>query len=555
MAAGDDGVGGRFLRCRRRRLARRVCSSTARTGRRAGASRFSALYRNNSNGTFTNVTAGSGLDVEMYGIGVAVADYDNDGREDVYITALEGDRLFHNEGDGKFSDVTKAAGISNANFGTSAAWLDYDNDGKVDLFVANYVQWTRRATCGARSTARRNRTARRNPTKARSRSCITTWAAGEFEDVSAEGRARRSDQQVARRDRFRLTTATAGRTSSSPTTRSRTSCIKQQRQRHVHRSRHGGGRGVRRGRRGARSDGRRFRRLRPFGAPAPAGGQLLQPDARPLSQRGHRAVRGRSAALDGRAAPACSAWRSASSSSTTTSTACSTSSAANGHIEEEIGRVQPKVQYKQPPLLFRNPGKRKFEDVTTTMGAGVQPPHRGARRGLRRLRPRRRSRPADHHQPRAGVPVPQRRRQPRITGSASARWGRSRNRDGIGAVVGCESASGKQWHMVRSGSSYCSQSDLAVTFGLGKDPQVQGLDIQWPSGTKTASHRTGGEPVLHHRRRQGDRGEIRRGQISRASVSRPKPLGRPAFRRSACGFDRSGRARAAPSAVTTAGRG
>ena len=75
-------------------------------------------------------------------MGVAIADYDNDGREDVYITALEGDRLFHNLGNGKFADVTKAAGIQNANFGASAAWLDYDRDGKLDLFVANYVQWT-----------------------------------------------------------------------------------------------------------------------------------------------------------------------------------------------------------------------------------------------------------------------------------------------------------------------------------------------------------------------------------------------------------------------------
>src|SRR5688572_11819587 len=107
-----------------------------------GRRSVTSLYKNNRNGTFTNITAGSGLDVEMYGLGVAVADYDNDGRDDVYITALEGDRLFHNEGSGKFRDVTKGSGIQNANFGTSAAWLDYDKDGKADLFVANYVQWT-----------------------------------------------------------------------------------------------------------------------------------------------------------------------------------------------------------------------------------------------------------------------------------------------------------------------------------------------------------------------------------------------------------------------------
>ena len=107
-----------------------------------GKKYLSALYRNNRNGTFTDVTAGSGLDIEMYAMGVAVADYDNDGRPDVYITALEGDHLFHNEGGNRFRDVTVSAGIRNANFGTSAAWLDYDRDGKADLFVANYIEWT-----------------------------------------------------------------------------------------------------------------------------------------------------------------------------------------------------------------------------------------------------------------------------------------------------------------------------------------------------------------------------------------------------------------------------
>ncbi|HYM12444.1 MAG TPA: VCBS repeat-containing protein, partial [Bryobacterales bacterium] len=107
-----------------------------------GRKSYSALYRNNKDGTFTDVTAAAGLAVEMYAMGVAVGDYDNDGYQDLYITALGGDHLFHNERNGTFRDVTRAAGISNANFGTSAAWLDYDRDGKLDLFVANYVQWS-----------------------------------------------------------------------------------------------------------------------------------------------------------------------------------------------------------------------------------------------------------------------------------------------------------------------------------------------------------------------------------------------------------------------------
>src|SRR5215471_9907384 len=79
-----------------------------------------ALYRNNHDGTFTDVTKGSGLDVEIYGFGVAVGDYDNDGRDDLYVTALGGDHLFHNEGGGRFRDVTKEAGIANSAFATSA---------------------------------------------------------------------------------------------------------------------------------------------------------------------------------------------------------------------------------------------------------------------------------------------------------------------------------------------------------------------------------------------------------------------------------------------------
>ena len=131
-----------------------------------------ALYRNNKDGTFTNATAGSGLDVEMYGMGVAVGDYDNDGKDDVYITALEGDRLFHNEGNFKFRDVTKTSGIANSNFGTSAAWLDYDKDGLIDVYVANYVQWTEKGDIYCTLDGSTSRTARPSPTRAPRRSCI-----------------------------------------------------------------------------------------------------------------------------------------------------------------------------------------------------------------------------------------------------------------------------------------------------------------------------------------------------------------------------------------------
>ena len=103
-----------------------------------------ALYRNNGDGTFTDVTKDAGLDVPFYGMGVACGDYDNDGWVDLFITAVGKNHLFHND-HGKFREVTDTAGVggSSTQWSTSAAFVDYDNDGRLDLFVCNYVKWSK----------------------------------------------------------------------------------------------------------------------------------------------------------------------------------------------------------------------------------------------------------------------------------------------------------------------------------------------------------------------------------------------------------------------------
>ena len=109
---------------------------------------FNRLYRNNRDGTFTDVTEKAGVQGHGYGMGVAVGDYNNDGFEDLYVVGVHGNTLYRNNGDGTFSDVTQAAGVSGANPGghqlwsVAAAWLDYDNDGRLDLIVSNYCDWT-----------------------------------------------------------------------------------------------------------------------------------------------------------------------------------------------------------------------------------------------------------------------------------------------------------------------------------------------------------------------------------------------------------------------------
>lgn len=123
---------------------------------------YPALYRNNGDGTFTDVTKAAGLAIDVFGMGAAVGDFDNDGFPDVYLTCIGPNHLFHNNRDGTFTDVTAKAGVAGIavepggiqwKWSSSASWCDFDNDGVLDLFVCNYVKWTPKTDvyCGSKS--------------------------------------------------------------------------------------------------------------------------------------------------------------------------------------------------------------------------------------------------------------------------------------------------------------------------------------------------------------------------------------------------------------------
>jgi hypothetical protein len=156
--------------------------------------------------------------------------------------------------------------------------------------------------------------------------------------------------------------------------------------------------------------------------------------------------------------------------------------AANGHIEPDINRVQPKVQYREAPLLLRNQGHGRFENVSSQLGADFEHPlvARGAAY-------------ADYdHDGDLDILI-NTNNGPAVLltneGGNRNHWltvrlvGTKCNRSALGAIVRVESALGKQWQTVHNGSSYCSQSDLALTFGLGQDKAVSLLEVDWPSGS------------------------------------------------------------------------
>ena len=437
------------------------------------------LYHNNQNGTFTDVTAKAGLAVTMFGMGVAVGDYDNDGHDDIFVTALGQSHLFHNNGNGTFRDVTKTAGMWGPNeFSTSAAWVDYDRDGKLDLVVANYVQWSEptdiyctldgahKSYCtpesykgtsvrvwhnlgGGKFEDATQKSGMGDPTSKSLGLAILDYNNDGWPDIFVANDTQPNKLYLNKQNgTFEEKAVAAGIAFSED--------------------------GVARA--GMGVDVADYDRS---GHPS----LLITNFANQMLSLYHNEGNG----LFVDEAPRSEVGRNTL---VTLGFGCFFFDydndgwpdilVADGHIENEIERVQKRVSYAEPPHLFRNLGGGKFQEVTAQMGSAFASPKvaRGAAY-------------ADIDNDGAVDVL--------MTTNGGRAWlfhneggtnhslriklvGTKSNRDGIGAVVKVTSGGAKQWQMLRSGSSYLSQSELVLTFGLGDATKADAVEVQWPSG-------------------------------------------------------------------------
>jgi enediyne biosynthesis protein E4 len=438
------------------------------------------LYRNNRNGTFTDVTRAAGLDIEMYGMGVAIGDYNNDGFPDIFISCVGQSHLFRNNGDGKFTDVTRAAGFLNhEGFSTSALWIDYDRDGLLDLFACNYVRWSPEhdVFCSLDGTHKSYCT----PEAYRGNTCwlFHNRGDGTFEDVTATSGVFDSsskslgvamfdydqdgwpDLLVAndtqpnklyrnlRNGQFKDVAVEAGLAFSTE-------------------GKARAGMGVDTG---------------DFENSGRPGVAITNFDNEMIGL--YRAVSATAyddiSQASGVGGPSKSTLGFGCTFLDVNLEGSLDLAVANGHIDETVRNIRGNVGYAQPPQLFLNSGNGKFQDVAAEVGGGFEKPKVG--RGLAYgdfdgdgdldVLMTTNNGPAYLF------------RNDQSSGNRSIRFrlvGTKSNRDAIGACVRIFCNGQNQTRLVHGGSSYLSQSELPVTFGLGKRDKIDRVTIDWPSG-------------------------------------------------------------------------
>ena len=445
------------------------------------------LYRNNRNGTFSDVTHRAGLDVEMYGMGVAVGDYDNDGYPDILITCVGQNRLFKNTGKGTFIDVTKSSGLGGRQaLSTSALWFDFDRDGLLDLFVCNYVKWSPEhdVFCSLDGKHKSYCT----PEAYRGETCwlFHNRGNGTFEDVTATSGVFDSSSKslgVAMldydRDGWPDLLVTNDTQPNKLYRNQRNGTFKDVAvEAGIAFSAEG------RARAGMGVD------VADFDNSGSAGVAITNFDNEMIglyrfSEAGNyidvAMQSGVGLASKDKLGFGCVFLDADLDGALDLAV-------VNGHIDDTVRNVNG-VGYAQPPQLFLNSGKGTFVDIAAQAGGGFGEPKVG--RGL-----------AYGDFDRDGDldllmttnnGAAYLYRTDQTAGNRSIRIrliGTKSNRDALGALVkifhatshGTSNETSSQTRLIKGGSSYLSQSELPVTFGLGKRDRIDRLVIEWPSG-------------------------------------------------------------------------
>jgi hypothetical protein len=436
------------------------------------------LFRNNKNGTFTNVSGASGLAREVYGMGSAVGDFDNDGDDDLFVSAVGQSLLFRNTR-GVFEDVTAQAGLSGHDeFSSSAAWLDYDKDGHLDLFVANYVQWTLQSDLFCSLDGKEKSYCTPESYKGSSARLWHNKGNGTFQEVTKE-----AGLQDATSKGLGVAVLDANQDSwpdlvLANDTQPNRLYINSGKGTFMDRGVLAGiaysDQGIARAGMGvAAADYDRS------GFP----GILITNFSNEMLALYHNEGNG----LFVDEAPRSAIGRS---SLMTLGFGCFFFDydldgwldifVANGHIEEGIERIQSAIKYAQPPHLFRNTGQGKFQEVTRSVGAAFIKPlvARGAAYGDFDN-----DGDLDIVITTNGGPAVLLRNDGGANKSLRLRLAGTRsNRNGFGAVVRVTVGSETQSAMAQSGGSYLSQSESILTFGLGKAAKADRVEVRWPSG-------------------------------------------------------------------------
>ncbi|MGC2528200.1 MAG: CRTAC1 family protein [Candidatus Acidiferrum sp.] len=441
------------------------------------------LYHNNHDGTFTDVTHKAGLDaVEMFGMGVAVGDYDNDGYDDLFVTAYGQNHLFHNNGNGTFTDVTQKAGLGGIKeFSTGAAWVDYDKDGKLDLVVANYVQWTPETDLYCTLDGKSKSYCTPESYKGTSVRLWHNRGDGTFEDATKK--AGLDDPTSKTLGIAMLDYDGDGwpdlllSNDTQPNKLYRNNGNGTFTEKAVLAGVAFSEDGVARA--GMGVDAADYDRS---GHPS----LLITNFANQMLSLYHNEGSG----LFVDEAPQSEIGRA---SLLTLGFGCFFFDydldgwpdifVANGHIDPDIQHVQANVKYAMPPHLFRNMGKGNFVEVTKSMGAAFDTPR--VARGAAYADVYNDGRLDILMATNAGPTVLFRNEATGAAANHSLRVklvGTKSDRDGIGAKVRVTSADETQTEMMRSGSSYLSASELVLTFGLGQREKADRVEILWPSG-------------------------------------------------------------------------